>query len=167
MFRRRNTCAAAFLALAGTMFHTPKATEDAPIRPLPHHGPLGPRLKKKRHRKPPSTPPIPSSTTSTTEPVVTTTTTSPPTSSLEQQVIDGPTFTCIRRVESDNHYAWSWNPYGTGNGGGAFQFEPSTYAEGAAWAGISPYDHSEAAQNAVAFAIWQHLGYTPWNDGCE
>ena len=173
--RRANTCgAAAFLALAGTLFHTPKVIEDVPLRPLPHHGPIGPRLKKKRHRRPPKAPPVPPSTTATTttEPptTTTTTTTSPPVpvQSLEQGEqawVSSPTVRCIIHAESRNDANWGLvSPDGAR---GLFQIEPATWQQGAEWARVNPLDHSVANQERVAYVLWLRLGWSPWNgDGC-
>ena len=75
------------------------------------------------------------------------------------------TFACIRYHESTNNY--SWGLVSASGARGAYQFEPGTWAEGASWAGISPYNYSPTAQDDVAAAVWRHEGFSPWaGDGC-
>lgn len=56
---------------------------------------------------------------------------------------------CVRLRENSNSYAW-----GTGNGGGAYQFEPATWAQfappGAVWGQASPAQQDQAFMNAVS-----------------
>lgn len=56
---------------------------------------------------------------------------------------------CVQFRENSDSYAW-----GTGNGGGAYQFEPSTWAEyapaGAVYGEASPAQQDQAFDNAVA-----------------
>jgi hypothetical protein len=62
----------------------------------------------------------------------------------------------IRFAENSGSYAW-----GTGNGGGAYQFTPSTWAAyapaGAVWGSASPAQQDQAFQNAVSA-----VGTSPW-----
>ncbi len=76
---------------------------------------------------------------------------------------------CLRWAEShDSFWRWGYYPHGTwGDGGGAYQFEPLTWLQATTWAGISPSDHSPAAQTAAALATLRHVGMWPWSgDGC-
>lgn len=55
---------------------------------------------------------------------------------------------CVRFRENSDSYSW-----GDGNGGGAYQFEPGTWAEfapaGAQYGSASPAQQDQAFQNAV------------------
>ena len=74
---------------------------------------------------------------------------------------------CVRRAESGSaispgNYTWGWNPYGTGNGGGAYQMEPTTWRYATLMAGIQPEDHSRRAQDLAALALLRIEGSAPW-----
>lgn len=88
--------------------------------------------------------------------------------SIEEQV-QAPIFRCIRYRENTNSYAWGW-PRGTGDGGGAYQFEPQTWvyasqlpgALGGLWGSASPIQ-----QDAAALALSRVQGFGAWiSDGC-
>ncbi len=88
--------------------------------------------------------------------------------SIEQQV-QAPIFRCIRYRENTNSYTWGW-PHGTGDGGGAYQFEPQTWtyasqlpgALGGLWGSASPVQ-----QDAAALALSRVQGFGAWiSDGC-
>ena len=70
---------------------------------------------------------------------------------------------CVRWAESRDHYAWGWNPYGTGDGGGAYQLEPITLASAANMIGTSVSDHSVAVQDDEALALVRHYRSQPWS----
>jgi hypothetical protein len=134
-----------------------------------------------------------STTTTTAPPVVTTTTTAPPVTQTTQVQttitteapapvvqtpppapvpVSSPSTTaqalaaCIRTAENDGNYTWGF-PFGTGDGGGAYQFEPSTWIEAAGLAGVTPTTHSPAAQDAAFYALLAVDGTSPWDgDRC-
>lgn len=70
------------------------------------------------------------------------------------------TLACIRRAEShDSFWRWGFYPHGWwGDGGGAFQIEPQTWATGAALAHLDPADHSAGHQYRVALALLRAFG---------
>lgn len=73
---------------------------------------------------------------------------------------------CIRQAENDGSYEWGF-PFGTGDGGGAYQFEPSTWDEAARLAGVTPATHGAAAQDAAFLALYRADGTAPWQgDAC-
>jgi hypothetical protein len=73
---------------------------------------------------------------------------------------------CIGRVENGGSYAWGY-PFGTGDGGGRYQFEPETWLQAARWAGINPSDHSPHAQDLAIEAEVAHTGKSQWaGDKC-
>jgi Transglycosylase-like domain/LysM domain len=70
---------------------------------------------------------------------------------------------CVLQRENSDSYSWA-----DGNGGGAYQFEPSTWAEfapaGAQYGSASPAQQDQAFQNAVAAgdsSAWSQY------DGCQ
>lgn len=70
---------------------------------------------------------------------------------------------CVIQRENSGSYAW-----GTGDGGGAYQFEPSTWAAfappGAAYGSASPAQQDQAFRNAMAAgdsSAWSQY------DGCQ
>jgi hypothetical protein len=106
-------------------------------------------------------------TTTTRPPPPTTTTTAPNPDLLDSApayVQAG--FDCIRQHENGGSYEWGF-PTGTGDGGGAYQFEPGTYAEATALADEPDSDITVVGQDNAAYAIWKVDGWSPWNgDGC-
>lgn len=76
---------------------------------------------------------------------------------------------CIRHAESGTHYTWGFGGVmATGDGGGAYQFEPGTwnYAVGTLLH-ANPTTHSPAMQDAAFYALYQAEGVTPWRgDAC-
>lgn len=71
---------------------------------------------------------------------------------------------CVRFKESSDNYEWGY-PTGTGDGGGAYQFERGT------WDTVEPdslYGNASAAiQDQAAEALYERDGSTPWSgDGC-
>ena len=70
---------------------------------------------------------------------------------------------CVRWAESRDHYDWGWNPYGTGDGGGAYQVESITQASAARMTGTSVSDHSVVAQDDEALALVERYGSWPWS----
>lgn len=74
-------------------------------------------------------------------------------------------FVCIRYAESRDNY--SWNLVSVDGARGAYQIEGPTWATAAAWAGVSPWNVSPQAQDAVAAALYEHQGWSPWaGDPC-
>lgn len=79
------------------------------------------------------------------------------------------TLACIRRAEShDSFWRWGYYPHGSwGDGGGAYQMEPGTQAQAAAWAHLPVSLHSAGAQFREALVLLRHVGTEPWNgDAC-
>ncbi len=69
---------------------------------------------------------------------------------------------CIRQAENGGSYAW-----GTGDGGGAYQFEPSTWVYANQLDGGNPNNTSPANQDAAFSALYQAEGLAPWSgDPC-
>lgn len=110
---------------------------------------------------PPAPPPPPSpSVTPSPQPTSTTQPAPQPTGS---NVNTGALGACIRNAENGSSYAW-----GTGNGGGAYQFEPGTwasYAPSGAWGSASPAEQ-DAAFLAVVAAGPQAV-YNAWEHGTD
>lgn len=107
---------------------------------------------------------MPASTT-TTEPAPSTTTAAAP-ESPEQAWLSSPTARCVIHAESRGDGAWS--NVSVDGARGLWQIEPETWLTGASWAQVNPEDHTIATQDAVAYALWEHLGWGPWRgDGCE
>lgn len=74
---------------------------------------------------------------------------------------------CVRRLESHDHYVWGWNPFGTGDGGGAYQMEPGTLRTAAALVGVPVTNHSRQIQDEEALALVRKFGAGPWyEDAC-
>ena len=80
---------------------------------------------------------------------------------------DWPIWQCIRYRENTNSYAWGGS---SGDGGGAYQFEPPTWnyavtlsgSLGGAWGSATPIQQDAAAQ-----ALARVQGYGAWrDDGC-
>jgi cell wall-associated NlpC family hydrolase len=76
-------------------------------------------------------------------------------------LINGPLAVCIRTAEEGGSYAW-----GPGNGGGAYQFEPGTWAKYAPAGAV--YGHANQAQQDQAYANALAAGdVSAWDaDGC-
>lgn len=75
---------------------------------------------------------------------------------------------CIRNAEEDGLYTWGYTSrVSTGDGGGAYQFEPSTWYHAAQFAGITPTTHSPIAQDDAFVALYDADGTAPWRgDSC-
>lgn len=76
---------------------------------------------------------------------------------------------CVRKVEShDSFWRWGYYPHGSwGDGGGAWQMEPGTQAQAAAWAHLPVSLHSAGAQFREALVLLRHVGTEPWSgDAC-
>jgi LysM domain len=72
-----------------------------------------------------------------------------PSSIAPVAAVPGSFQSCVIQHENSGSYSW-----GDGDGGGAYQFEPSTWAEfapaGAEYGSASPAQQDQAFQNAVA-----------------
>ncbi|MHB1781821.1 MAG: hypothetical protein ACYCTE_03855 [Acidimicrobiales bacterium] len=77
---------------------------------------------------------------------------------------------CLRWAESrDAFYRVGYYPHpGWGDGGGAFQVEPTTHLVAARLAGLPVGDVSAGAQYREALVLLRRYGTSPWaGDGCS
>lgn len=112
---------------------------------------------------PPAPPAPPSPSPSATQDPQPTPTTQPAPQPTTGSGNTGALGACIRNAENGGSYAW-----GTGNGGGAYQFEPGTwasYAPSGAWGSASPAQQ-DAAFLAVVAAGPQAV-YNAWEHGTD
>lgn len=69
---------------------------------------------------------------------------------------------CIRQAENGGSYQW-----GTGDGGGAYQFMPSTWSYVNSQDGGNPGNTSPSNQDAAFNWLYAHQGTAPWaGDAC-
>lgn len=69
---------------------------------------------------------------------------------------------CIRQAENGYEgYTWGY-PVGTGDGGGAYQFEEATWMTANRLDGGNPYTHSSVNQDNAFLAIYEAYGVSPW-----
>lgn len=75
---------------------------------------------------------------------------------------------CIRDAEEGGSYSWGFTAFATGDGGGAYQFEPTTWPSAALKAeGVTPATHSPAAQDDAFLIVYEAYGTQPWaGDSC-
>jgi len=87
----------------------------------------------------------------------------PPVSSTGGGGVGGAFGACVRLRENDNSYAW-----GTGDGGGAYQFEPATWASGNGGSMAGYGTAGPAWQDQVFLSVYAQDGTSPWapSDGC-
>lgn len=130
-------------------------TPGQPLRivPLPRHVPRPPAMTSPAPPPAPAAASSPSSTASVPPAPVTS----------GGSGVGGAFGACVRQAENGGSYAW-----GTGDGGGAYQFEPGTWAayggNPADWGSASPAEQDRVFSNAIAAG-----GQGNWSayDGCS